>query len=192
MGASHRVTPAAMRWSTCVCSIAAQLLESARRWLVSQYLSESIRRLMTATASLIKAGLIFHALFVLSVSFLGAISDASCPSRRRLRRMRKKSRLFSLAPPHGPHTTCCPIITLALFRLTTASARRNPRESQSPALACGCRAADASTGLNRPHGDPQWHPSSCSKRLRQVGPVATCATPDLLLQHLDETLATYV
>ena len=32
------------------------------------------------------------------------------------------------------------------------------------------------------HTVPQW----------QVGPIATCATPDLFLQHPDKTLATYV
>jgi hypothetical protein len=35
-------------------------------------------------------------------------------------------------------------------------------------------------------------PSSCSMWLRQVSPTITCVTPDILLQHLDEILATYV
>jgi hypothetical protein len=42
-------------------------------------------------------------------------------------------------------------------------------------------------------GDSLAHlaaPSSCEPVAG--GPIATCVTPDLLLQHLDETLATYV
>jgi hypothetical protein len=35
-------------------------------------------------------------------------------------------------------------------------------------------------------------PSSCSRWLLQMGPATTCIMLDLLLQHLDETLATYV
>ena len=38
-------------------------------------------------------------------------------------------------------------------------------------------------------------PSSCNRRLQQVSPIATCATPDLLLQHTSKTaktLETYI
>ena len=73
-----------------------------------------------------------------------------------------------------------PTIAFPLFRLTKAPARRNPHGSQPHSPACGCRGADASVGLKRLHGDPRWRPSSCSMRLRQVGLIATCATPDLL------------
>jgi hypothetical protein len=48
-----------------------------------------------------------------------------------------------------------PTIVLALFRLTTAPARRNPSGSQSPAPACGCRNADAFDDLRRSHDDPR-------------------------------------
>jgi len=35
-------------------------------------------------------------------------------------------------------------------------------------------------------------PSNYSRRLRKVGPLGTCATTDLLLQHLDKIFTTYV
>ena len=47
---------------------------------------------------------------------------------------------------------------------------------------------EVSAGLRRPHGDPQWRPSSS----RTVAADETCALLDLLLKHPDETLATYV
>jgi hypothetical protein len=52
-------------------------------------------------------------------------------------------------------------------------------------------AVKASVGLRHPHGDPRWCPSS-NRVLRQVGHIATCVTPDLLLKYSDTTLATYV
>jgi hypothetical protein len=63
---------------------------------------------------------------------------------------------------------------------------------QSHIPACGCRAANASASLRRLHADPWRRPSSCSRWLRHVGLVATCATPNLLLQYPCEILATYV
>jgi hypothetical protein len=52
-------------------------------------------------------------------------------------------------------------------------------------------AAKASVDLRHPHGDPWWRLSN-NRVLRQVGHIATCVTPDLLLKYPDTTLATYV
>jgi hypothetical protein len=53
------------------------------------------------------------------------------------------------------------------------------------------RAVDASSGLRRPHGDPQRYPSNCSKRLWQVGPIATLQQTiyfyNIQMKHLQQS-----
>jgi hypothetical protein len=57
--------------------------------------------------------------------------------------------------------------------------------------ACGCARVNAFASLRCSHGDPRRRPSSCSRRLRQVGSIATpnyfCNIQTKHLQHTSET-----
>jgi hypothetical protein len=94
--------------------------------------------------------------------------------------------LAQVGPPCAalfPHE--CPLAPVLLMD------RLCPHGSQSLDLrvdarrGCVCRP-------QAPAGRPMAASNSCSRWLWQVDLIATYATPDLLLQHPDETLATYV
>ena len=103
---------------------------------------------------------------------------------------------------HGPHTVQsqlwvtslhqppllvlqAPVITQPLPRgLTWSACHTSGSQSPIPPL-------DACRGCICWPQALAWSPMA-SSQLWQVGPITTCATPDLYLQHLDKTLATYV
>ena len=82
----------------------------------------------------------------------------------------------------GTHAALCLMLAPCLMPCTVAHARFVSHVASYPTPAPWRSLAHTHAG----------GPSSCSKWLLQMGLTATCATPYLLLQHLDETLATYV
>jgi hypothetical protein len=80
------------------------------------------------------------------------------------------------------------------------TSRGGPCPSVSRAYVCPCgvcisiyvRTVFSCLPLTPLHTHEHAREPRSSRRLRQMGPTATCVTLDLLLQHLDETITTYV
>jgi hypothetical protein len=96
-------------------------------------------------------------------------------------------------PPHSrfvPARTCTPPPCLhapPCLRFARPRRARSARASPAP--------LDSAWGLLAPppSSAPAWRrPSNYCRWLWHVGPIATCATPDLLLKHLDAAFETYV
>jgi hypothetical protein len=130
---------------------------------------------------------------------ISALTSRATPKYRTppvLRMGGRTARKTRVACFHAPHHVDPMLHTVipsrSYYFVWHAPARRNPRRSQSPSPACGCCTADASVGLRRPRSDPRWRPSSCSRRVWQVGAIATVQHPIYFCNIQIKKLATYV